>query len=105
MEDIFGAGHEHTGAASFAPDALVACVRRTIVVVSREELALVNPQFTVEEMQLFFARMRMRWVTRAGRKAYQHADPISFIVGREQLAFDPGRDMFPFRLGPPPGWR
>ena len=25
-----------------------------------------------------------------------------FRVGREQLAFDPGRDLFPFRLGPLP---
>ena len=25
---------------------------------------------------------------------------MPFRVGREQLAFDPGRDLFPFRLGP-----
>ena len=37
--------------------------RRTVVVVAREELALVDPQLTVEEMQLFHARMRMRGVT------------------------------------------
>jgi len=53
-------------------------------------------------MQLFYARMRMRGVTRAGREAYQHADAVPFRVGREQLAFDPGRDLFPFRLGPLP---
>ena len=41
-------------------------------------------------------------VTRAGREAYEHADPVPFRVGREQLAFDPGRDLFPFRLGPLP---
>ena len=99
---IFGAGDENAGAAGLAPDALVARSRRTVVVVAREELALVDPQLTVEEMQLFHARMRMRGVTRAGREAHQHADPVPFRVGREQLAFDPGRDLFPFRLGPLP---
>jgi hypothetical protein len=44
----------------------------------------------------------MRGVVRAGREAYQHADAVPLRVGREQLAFDPGRDLFPFRLGPPP---
>src|SRR5882672_9010715 len=53
-------------------------------------------------MQFFFARMRMRGVARAGREAYQHADAVPLRVGREQLAFDPGRDLFPFRLGPLP---
>jgi hypothetical protein len=48
-------------------------------------------------MQLFYARMSMRRV----RKAYQHADPVPLRVGREQLAFNPGRDLFPFQLGPP----
>ena len=99
---ILGAGDENAGAAGLAPDALVARSRRTVVVVAREELALVDPQLAVEQMQLFDARMRMRRVTRAGREAHQHADPVPFRVGREQLAFDPGRDLFPFRLGPPP---
>src|SRR5262245_44853780 len=53
---IFGAGDENTGAACLTPDALVARRRRTVVVVARDELALVDPQFTVEEMQLFYAR-------------------------------------------------
>ena len=97
---IFGAGDENTGAAGLAPDALVARSRRTVVVVARDELALVDPQLAVEEMQLFHARMSMRGVTRAGREAHQHADPVPFRVGREQLAFDSGRDLFPFRLGP-----
>jgi len=30
------------------------------------------------------------------------ADAVPLRVGREQLAFDPGRDLFPFRLGPLP---
>src|SRR5512132_3954989 len=96
---IFGAGDEDAGATGLAPDALVDRSRRTVVVVARDELAPVDPQLTVEEMQLFYARMRMGWVTRAGRQPYQHADPVPFRVGREQLAFDPGRDLFPFRLG------
>src|SRR5689334_11225748 len=44
--------------------------------------------------------MSMRRVTGAGREAYQHANSVPCGVGREQLAFDPGRDLFPFRLGP-----
>src|ERR1700738_4067105 len=51
---IFGAGDEDAGAARLAPDALVARSRRTVVVVARDELALVDPQLTVEEMQLFY---------------------------------------------------
>src|SRR4029077_7897297 len=104
-QNVLGAGNENTGAACLTPDALVACSRRTIVVVARDELALVDPQFTVEEMQLFYARMRMRGVTRAGREAYQHADAVPFRVGREQLASDLRRDLFPFRLAPLPGRR
>src|SRR6476620_10096714 len=104
--DVFGAGDEDAGATGLAPDALVDRSRRTVVVVARDELAPVDPQLTVEEMQFFYARMRMGWVARAGRQPYQHADPVPFGVGREQLAFDPGRDLFPFRLGPlPRRWR
>src|SRR5690348_5913481 len=100
-KSIFGAGDEHAGAAGLAPDALVARAGRTVVVVTRKEFALVDPQLPVEEMQLFDARMGMPWVTRAGREAYQHADSMPFRVGREQLAFDPGRDLLPFGFGPP----
>src|SRR5438105_9707511 len=100
LQNIFGAGDEDAGAARLAPDAVVARSRRTVVVVARKELALVDPQLAIEEMQLFDARMRMRRITRATRQAHQHADPVPFRVGREQLAFDPGRDLFPFRLGP-----
>src|SRR5438105_12728337 len=91
-KDIFGAGDEDAGATRLAPDALVALSRRTVIVIAGHELLLVDPQLAVEEMQLFNARMRMRRVAGARREAYQHADPVSFHVGREQLAFDPGRD-------------
>jgi hypothetical protein len=97
---IFDAGDEDAGAAGLAPDALVARSGRTVVVVAREELALVDPQLPVKEVQLFYAYMSMRRVTGAGREPHQHADPVSLRVGREQLAFDAGRDLFPFRLGP-----
>jgi hypothetical protein len=40
-------------------------------------------QLTVEEMQLFGAGMSMRWVARARREAYQHADPMPFGISRE----------------------
>src|SRR6185369_7423506 len=42
----------------------------------------------------------MRGVTGAGREAYQHANSVPSSVGREQLAFDAGRHLFPFRLRP-----
>src|SRR3954471_895206 len=100
LQNIFGAGGEKTGAAGLTPDALVARSGLTVVVVARKELALVDPQLAIKKMQLFDAGMRMRRITCAGREAYQHADPVPFRVGREQLAFDPGRDLFPFRLRP-----
>src|SRR5437764_6353560 len=98
--NVLDAGHEDAGAARLAPDALVARSGRTVIVVAREELLLVDPQFAVEKMQLFDTGMRMRRVAGAGREAYQHADPVPIGIGRQQLAFDPGRDLFPFRLGP-----
>ena len=82
-KNVLGAGDEKTGAARLAPDALIACARRTVIVVAREELALVDPQFAGEEVQLFGVRMCMRRVPGAGRQAYQHADPVPFGVGRE----------------------
>jgi len=99
-QNVRGTGDEKTGAAGLAPDALVARSRRTVVVVAGEELALVDPQFSVEEMQLFDARVCMRGVTGAGRKAHEHANPVPFCVRRQQLAFDPRRDLLPFGLGP-----
>src|SRR5437764_10037293 len=90
-KDVFRAGDEDAGAARLAPDALVARPRRTVIVVAREELLLVDPQLTVEEMQLLDAGMRVSRVARAGRQAHQHADPVSFRVGREQLSSHSGR--------------
>src|SRR6185503_20812296 len=99
-KNIFGTGDENAGAAGLAPDALVAGARCTVVVVAREELAFVDPQLTIQEMQFFYAGMSMRGVTGAGREANQHANPVPCGVGRKQLAFDSGRNLFPFRLGP-----
>src|SRR5438067_12474495 len=70
-QNVLSAGHEYAGAARLAPDALVARPGRTVVVVAGHELALVDPQFAVEEMQLFYARMGVRRVARAGCQAYQ----------------------------------
>src|SRR4029079_2412380 len=94
-KNIFSTGDENAGATGLAPDALVACARCTVVVVARKELAFVDPQLTVEEMQLFYASMSMRGITGAGREAYEHANSVPFGVGRKQLAFDPGRNLFP----------
>ena len=101
LAEHLGGGDEKTGAACLAPHALVTRTRRTVVVGARQELAPVDPQLTVEEMQLFDARMSMCRITCARREAYQHADSVPLCVGREQLAFNPSRDRFPFRLGPP----
>src|SRR5689334_14012498 len=70
-KNVFSVGHENAGTACLAPDALVARSRRAIVVVAWEELALVDPQLSVEEMQLFDARMRVRRIARPGREADQ----------------------------------
>ena len=83
MKRIFGTGNEKASAAGLAPDALVARTGRPVVVVAGDEIALVDPQFTIKEMQLFYARMSMRRVARAGREAYQQADSMPFRVGRE----------------------
>src|SRR6476646_629968 len=52
---ILGAGDENTGAAGLAPVALVGRSRRAVIVVTGEELARVEPQFAMEEMQLFYS--------------------------------------------------
>src|SRR4051812_14949131 len=92
-QGIFCAGDEHAGAAGLAPHAVVAGTRRAVVVVAGDKLALVDPQLTVEEMQLLDAGMCMRGVTRARCETHEHADPVPFGVGRQQLAFDPRRDL------------
>ena len=83
MKHIFGTGNEKASAAGLAPDALVARTGRPVVIVAWEELAFVDPQLTVKEMQLFYVCMSMGRVSRAGREAYQHADSMPFRVGRE----------------------
>ncbi len=97
--DNFGGGDENAGAASRSRHARRRS-RRAVVVVARKVLALVDPQLTGEQMQLFLPCMSMRGVTRSTREAYEHANPVPLRIGREQLAFDPRRHLFPFRLGP-----
>src|SRR5205807_7093341 len=71
-----------------------------VIVIARKEFALVDPQFTVKEMQLFYARVPMRYVTPAWRQPNHHTYPFSYRVGREQLALNAWRDLSPFRLRP-----
>ena len=97
---IVDTGDKNAGAACLAPDALVAGSRRTVSVIARQELALVDPQLAVEEMQFFDTGMGMRRITRARRQAHQHADSVPFAIGRQQLALDAGCDLLPIRLGP-----
>jgi hypothetical protein len=54
---IFGAGDENAGAARLAPDALVVRPRRPVIVLARQELARVDAELAIQEMQLFDARM------------------------------------------------
>src|SRR5690349_1967651 len=70
---ILGAGDEDAGAAGLAPDPIVRGARRAVIIVARHELALVDPQLAVEEMQLFDPGMRMRGIARTRREADQHA--------------------------------
>src|SRR4029453_15573297 len=101
MQDVLRTGNENAGTASLTPDPFITIPGRAVVVVARHELAFVDQQFAVEQMQFFYARMSVRRVACARRKPYQHAYPMSFRVTREQLAFDPGRNPFPFRVKPP----
>src|SRR5215212_1145575 len=100
LQNVPGAGEENAGAARLAPDALIDGARRAVAVVARPQLALVDPEFTVEKMQLFGTRVGVRRVMRARRQAHQHADPMPGAVGRQQLAFDAGRDLLPIGLRP-----
>src|SRR5579871_35443 len=99
-KNIFRAGDEDAGAACLAPDPVVPSSRRAIIVVPGHEPAVVDPQLAIEKMKFFHVRMRVRGIMRSGRETYQHADPLSFRVIRQELAFDSGRDLFPFRLRP-----
>jgi hypothetical protein len=92
MQDVLRACDEHAGSRSRSRHS-----RRRFwpprSCNARDELSPVDPQLTVEEMQLLWGCMRMCGVARAGRAAYEHADAVPFRVGREQLALDPGRDL------------
>src|SRR5690349_5577432 len=44
--------------------------------------------------------MGVRWVTRPRCEPYKHADPTSFQICREQLAFDVGCNLIPLGFGP-----
>src|ERR1041385_804067 len=98
VQNVIGTGDEETGAARLAPDALIARARRTVVVIARDELAVFDPQLTVEEKQFFDPGMSMRGIARIRRETHQHADPMPFGVGGEELAFDPGGNRLPCRL-------
>jgi hypothetical protein len=55
VQDVLSTRNENASAARLAPNALVARPGRTVVVVAGKELALIDPQLTAEEMQLFYA--------------------------------------------------
>src|ERR1043165_6976490 len=99
-QNVPAAGNKDAGTTGLAPNALVATAGRGVVVVAGEKLAFVNPELTVQQMQLFYAGMSMRRIVRAGREPHQHAEPVPFRVGCEHLAFDAGRHLFPFRFRP-----
>src|SRR2546421_1935145 len=57
-QNVFGAGDEDAGATGPAPDQLVAGAGLAAVVVAGIELALIDPQLTVEEVQLLHAGVK-----------------------------------------------
>src|SRR5579883_2420075 len=99
-QDVPGAGDQDAGAAGFAPHPVVAGPRRATVAIAGNELAFINPELAVEQMQLLGRRMGMRGIARVRRQAHQHADPVPLAIGCQQLAFDAGRHFLPCRLGP-----
>src|SRR5579862_2767771 len=99
---VVGVGDEKAGAACLAPHPLVGRPGRGVVVIARKELALVDPQLAVEKVQFLDTRMSMCWVARSGCEAHKHGNPVCVRVARKQLALNPRRDLFPFRLAPLP---
>src|SRR5256885_12035291 len=83
--------------ARLAPDALVARSRRTVIVVAREELAFVEDRKSTRLNYSYLVISYAVLCFNNKREADQHADPVPFRVGREQLAFAAGCDLFPFR--------
>src|SRR5581483_11616133 len=59
-EDVLGAGDQDAGAAGFAPHTLVAGAGRAVIVIAGKELAFVDPELAVEQMQLLDAGMGVR---------------------------------------------
>src|SRR5262252_8598264 len=82
---------EQAGAAGFAPYALVAGTRLGPVVVAGLELAVVDPEVTIEEMQLLEPCVDVRRIFDAGLETHQHRDAISIAVRREELVRESGR--------------
>jgi hypothetical protein len=81
-------------------DARIARTCRRVAIITRNELAFVDPKFAIEQVQLFITGMTMGRIPCAWRKTDQHADPASFRIDCQQLAFNAGRNVRPFRLGP-----
>ena len=68
MQDVLRTGNENAGTAGLTPDPFITIAGRAVVVVARHELAFVDPQLAVEQMQFFCARMSVRRVACARRK-------------------------------------
>src|SRR5688500_1674227 len=94
---VFSTGHEHAGAAGLAPDTLVAGAWDRPVVIPGVELAIVDPQLAGEQVQLLYAGVGVRRILTARHEAHQHAHYVLFGVGREPLAGNARRDVFPGR--------
>jgi len=86
LQDVAERSHEDARAARLAPHATVAGAGLAAVVVARIELPIVDPQFAVEQVQLFDAGVDVRRVSGSGGEPNQHADAFLRDVGREQLA-------------------
>ena len=93
--------NKNTRAAGFGPHTMIYGISLGPNVIAGIQLLGINHQFTVKQMQFFQSRMAMRRVFSSWRKPDQHADAAFLLIGREQLARNAGRRLFPFWLRPP----
>src|SRR4030095_2034829 len=84
-----GTGDKHTGATGLAPHSTVGRAGVRQAVISRKKLALVDPQFAVQEIPLLDAGVHVWRVFGTRGKTHQHAYRVPFIIGGENLAADP----------------
>ena len=92
--------NKNTRAAGFGPHTMIYGISLGPNVIAGIQLLGINHQFAVKQMQFFPSRVALRRVFSSWRKPDQHADALFLLIGREQLAGNAGRRLFPFWLCP-----